>query len=148
MNKPFIYFPDSDTLEITLANGPASKTENAGADGEHDNILFSYDNQGRIISITIDVASQAVNLSNIIQNDQNIIDGSSSEIFTTSSLAKALNISQRTIQKTIKTMSESGIQIGIQNSVNGPIILRDSDARKIEEWRAKHLPGRPKTVHT
>ena len=148
MTNPFRYFPDSDTLEITLANGPASKTENAGIDGEHDNILFSYDNKERLVSITIDVASRAVNLSAITQNPENTIQGAASEIFTVSSLAKSWNISPRTIQKAIQTMSQSGITVGMQNAANEPIILTESDAAEIDLWRQQHPRGRPKTVET
>lgn len=146
MNQTFMYFPDSDTLEITLADGPVSETGNAGVDGEHENILFSYDNQRRLKSITIDLASKSVDLSNILQNRQNIISGGPSEIFTISSLAKSWHISPRTIQKTIRSMSVAGIQIGIQNAPNAPIVLTDIDAQKIEQWRTKHPPGRPKVI--
>lgn len=146
MSKPFMYFPDSDTLEITIANGPVSETENAGIDGEHDNILFHYDDRGRITSITIDSASQAANLSEILKDQQNIINKGPSAIFTVSTLAKLLDISPRTIQKTIKAMSKSGIQVGIQSNDKAPIVLTTDDANKIERWRATHRPGRPKAV--
>ena len=147
MKKPFMYFPDSDTLEITLAHGPVSKTENAGIDGEHDNILFSYDDQGRIVSITIDAATQAVNLSDITRNKENAIAGRASEIFTVSSLAKLWNISPRTIQKTVRSMLEAGIAVGVQNSAKGHIVLTEADAHKIDQWRKKHPRGRPKRSH-
>ena len=143
MKEPFMYFPDSDTLEITLAHGPASKTENAGVDGEHDNILFSYDDQGRLVSITIDAATQAVNLSDITQNPENIITGQTSEMFTVSSLAKSWNISPKTIQKIIKSMAKAGIGVGLQNSA---IVLTEADVQKIDQWRKKHPQTHPKIV--
>ena len=147
MKKPFMYFPDSDTLEITLARGPVDKTENAGVDGEHDNILFSYDDQGRIVSITIDAATQAVNLSDITQNRENAIVGRASEIFTVSSLAKLWKISPRTIQKTVRSMLEAGIAVGVQNSAKGQIVLTEADAHKIDQWQKNHPHSHPKRSH-
>lgn len=147
MKKPFMYFPDSDTLEITLARGPVSKTENAGVDGEHDNILFSYDDQGRIVSITIDAATQAVNLSDITRNRENAIVGQASEIFTVSSLAKLWKISPRTIQKTVRSMLEAGIAVGVQNSAKGQIVLTEADAHKIDQWQKNHPHSHPKRPH-
>ncbi len=146
MKEPFMYFPDSDTLEITLAQGLVSKTENAGVDGEHDNILFSYDDQGRLVSITIDAATQAVNLSDIIQNPENTINGQTSEIFTVSSLAKSWNVSPHTIKKIIKSMAKAGIGVGLQNSAKGHIVLTEADAEKIDQWRKEHPQTHPKTV--
>ena len=147
MKKPFMYFPDSDTLEITLARGPVDKTENAGVDGEHDNILFSYDDQGRIVSITIDAATQAVNLSDITRNRENAIVGQASEIFTVSSLAKLWKISPRTIQKTVRSMLEAGIAVGVQNSAKGHIVLTEADAHKIDQWQKNHPHSHPKRSH-
>ncbi len=146
MKEPFMYFPDSDTLEITLAQGLVSKTENAGVDGEHDNILFSYDDQGRLVSITIDAATQAVNLSDITQNPENTINGQASEIFTVSSLAKFWDVSPRTIEKIIKSMAKAGIGIGLQNSAKEHIVLTEADAQKIDQWRKEHPQTHPKTV--
>lgn len=147
IKKPFMYFPDSDTLEITLARGPVDKTENAGVDGEHDNILFSYDDQGRIVSITIDAATQAVNLSDITRNRENAIVGQASEIFTVSSLAKLWKISPRTIQKTVRSMLEAGIAVGVQNSAKGHIVLTEADAHKIDQWQKNHPRDHPKRSH-
>lgn len=146
MKESFMYFPDSDTLEITLAHGLVSKTENAGVDGEHDNILFSYDDQGRLVSITIDAATQAVNLSDITQNPENIITGQTSKMFTVSSLAKSWNVSPRTIQRIIKSMTKAGIGVGLQYSTKGHIVLTESDAQKIDRWRKGHPQSPPKTV--
>ena len=146
MKESFMYFPDSDTLEITLAQGLVSKTENAGVDGEHDNILFSYDDQGRLVSITIDAATQAVNLSDITQNPENIITGQTSKMFTISSLAKSWNVSPRTIQRIIKSMTKAGIGVGLQNSAKEHIVLTESDAQKIDRWRKGHPQSPPKTV--
>ena len=146
MKEPFMYFPDSDTLEITLAPGLVSKTENAGVDGEHDNILFSYDDQGRLVSITIDAATQAVNLSDITQNPKNIITGQTSKMFTVSSLAKSWNVSPHTIQKIIKSMTKAGIRVGLQNSAKGHIVLTEEDAQKIDQWRKEHPQSQLKTI--
>ena len=143
MKEPFMYFPDSDTLEITLAHGLVSKTENAGVDGEHDNILFSYDDQGRLVSITIDAATQAVNLSDITQNRKNIITGQTSE--NIHSIEPSKRISPRTaIQKIIKSMAKAGIGVGLQNSAKGDIILTEADAQKIDQWRKEHPQPNPK----
>jgi|GEM_PF-2846821 uncharacterized protein YuzE len=141
--KPFMYFPDSDTLEITLANVTISETENVGVDGEHKHILFHYDSEGHIASITIDLASEFANISEIAGDDTNIVTGGPSEIFTVSSLAKKWGIQPRTIQKAIKAMTESGVQVGLQAGPNDPIVLTDEDAKQIQKWRDEHPRGRP-----
>lgn len=146
--RPFEYFPDSDTLEITLANAPIIKTENAGTEGEHESILFHYDEDGRISSITIDLASQNANIKEITKTHENVISSEITQIYTVSTLSEKLGIKPRTIQKTIKTMQEAGINVGLQAEPNAPIILTNLDKDKIEKWRAEHPVGKPKTVQS
>ncbi len=50
--KSLEYFFKTDTLHITLSATPASGgAENAGADGEHRDIILSYNGRDKLVSI-------------------------------------------------------------------------------------------------
>lgn len=57
------YFRETDTLYIALSDGISTATEEV-----YENVLFNFNAEGKIISITIDPASGLVDISNIINN--------------------------------------------------------------------------------
>lgn len=144
----FLYFPDTDTLEIDLTTKPATGgAMNAGWDGEDEDILLNVDDQGRIVSITIDRASKRVDLEQIKSEDRNIHLGEVTESFTVTGLARELNISRQAVLSIIKKMENTGHKVGKQDQPRGPIILSKKDAKAIEKWRTEHPNGRPASVN-
>lgn len=135
------YFPDSDMLAITLSSAPAT----GGVSEVVEGVLFSYDEEDRLVSIEIDAARKRVDLKDITANPSQIVDDSDGPIivYTISELAKKWDVVPRTIQKTIQTMEEKGIQIGKKQGPTYPILLSESDADRIQKWREEHRRGRP-----
>lgn len=54
----FEYYPDTDTLYIALRPGPSTDAAEAAPD-----VVFDYDEDGNVIGITIEHASQRADLS-------------------------------------------------------------------------------------
>lgn len=139
------YFPETDTLHITLSSTPASgDAENAGTDGEHQDIILSYNDKDKLVSITIENASKDVDLNDILSEHAKILHGKIETIYSISELAEKLEITPRTLRNTIHSMRASGIDIGKQYGPTYPIILSEHDAQKIVQWRNKQPRGRPK----
>ena len=135
------YFPDSDMLAINLSSAPAK----GGVSEVVEGILFSYDEEDRLVSIEIDAARKRVDLKDITANPPQIVDDSDGPIivYTVSELAKKWDVVPRTIQKTIQAMAEVGIEVGKKQGPTYPILLSKSDADEIRKWREKHTRGRP-----
>lgn len=143
--KSLEYFPETDTLHITLSSTPASGgAENAGTDGEHQNIILSYNDKDKLVSITIENASKGVDLNDILSGHAKILRGKIETIYSISELAAKLDITPRTLRNTIHSMRASGIDIGKQYGPTYPIILSEPDAQKIVQWRNEHPRGRPR----
>ena len=143
--KSLEYFPETDTLHITLSSTPASGgAENAGSDGEHQDIILSYNDKDKLVSITIENASKGVDLNDILSGHAKILQGKIETIYSISELAAKLDITPRTLRNTIHSMRASGIDIGKQYGPTYPIILSEPDAQKIVQWRNEHPRGRPK----
>ena len=143
--KSLEYFPETDTLHITLSSTSASGgAENAGSDGEHPDIILSYNDKDKLVSITIENASKGVDLNDILSGHAKIVRGKIETIYSISELAEKLDITPRTLRNTIHSMRASGIDIGKQYGPTYPIILSEPDAQKIVQWRSEHPRGRPK----
>ena len=143
--KSLEYFPETDTLHITLSSTPASGgAENAGTEGEHQDIILSYNDKDKMVSITIENASKGVDLNDILSGHAKILHGKTEAIYSISELAAKLDITPRTLRNTIHSMRASGIDIGKQYGPTYPIILSEPDAQKIVQWRNEHPRGRPK----
>lgn len=54
------YFPDTDTLAIELSNKPVTRT-----DAVTDDLILDYDDQGKVVAITLDNYSQNVDTVNL-----------------------------------------------------------------------------------
>ena len=145
--KSLEYFPETDTLHITLSSTSASGgAENAGSDGEHQDIILSYNDKDKLVSITIENASKGVDLNDILSGHAKIVRGKIETIYSISELAEKLDITPRTLRNTIHSMRASGIDIGKQYGPTYPILLSEHDAQKIVQWRNEHPRGRPKLV--
>ena len=143
--KSLEYFPETDTLHITLSSTPASGgAENAGSDGEHQDIILSYNDKDKLVSITIENASKGVDLNDILSGHAKILHGKIETIYSISELAEKLDITPRTLRNIIHSMRASGIDIGKQYGPTYPIILSEPDTQKIVQWRNEHPRGRPK----
>lgn len=143
--KSLEYFSETDTLHITLSSTPASGgAENAGTDGEHQDIILSYNDKDKLVSITIENASKDVDLNDILSEHAKILHGKIETIYSISELAEKLDITPHTLRNTIRSMRDSGIDIGKQYGPTYPIILSEPDAQKIVQWRNEHPRGRPK----
>jgi hypothetical protein len=142
--KHLRYYPDSDMLVIALRDAPASGGGEDGAEG----VVFSYDDQDRLVFIEIDEASKRVDLTDILAAPENIVDDSGGPvtIYTVSELARQWDITPRALQKTLQAMSAAGIPVGRKHEKipNAPILLYPTDIDQIEQWRASHQRGRPK----
>lgn len=137
--KSLAYFPETDTLHITLSSTPASGgAENAGADGEHQDVILSYNDRDKLVSITIENASTGVDLDDILSGRGKIVRGETEVIYSVSELAGKLDIIPRALCKLIQSMRASGIQVGKQRGPASPMILSEQDAQKIVQWRDEH----------
>jgi YD repeat-containing protein len=54
------YFPETDTLAIELTNKPVAAT-----DAITNDLILDYDNQGKVVAITIDNYSKNVDVINL-----------------------------------------------------------------------------------
>ena len=141
--KAFEYYPDSDMLVITLRDVPAT----GGGEDATEGVVFSYDDQDRLVLIEIDQASKRVDLADIKADPGNIVDDSGGPVirYTVSELARKWKISPRTLQQTIQVMDAAGVDVGRKWGLipNAPIVLSEEDAEKIKQWRKEHRRGRP-----
>jgi len=142
--KHFHYFPSTDTLAITLRGVPA-----IGGEDVDEDIVFSYDDEDRLVLIEIESASKRVDLADIIANPDHVYDGDEevAEIFTVAEVAEKLGVGSRSIQKTIQAMKTAGGEVGLPSAAkvaNAPILLREEDVAAIEKWRTAHAHGRPR----
>ena len=139
--KVLHYFPESDMLTIELRKGPAT----GGGEEVEEGILFSYDDQDRLVFIEIDNASQRVDLTDIKADPAHLVDDSGGPVvsYTVSELARKLGIAPRTLQKTIQAMAAAGHAVGRSQGPTYPIILSEEDAEQIKAWRVAHPKGRP-----
>ncbi|MCX7977345.1 MAG: DUF2283 domain-containing protein [Bellilinea sp.] len=55
------YFEDTDTLLITISNRPPVETQSI-----NDNLYIDLDEDGRVVSITIEHASHSTNISELL----------------------------------------------------------------------------------
>ena len=141
--KAFEYYPDSDMLVITLRDAPAT----GGGEDATEGVVFSYDDQDRLVLIEIDQASKRVDLADIKADPGNIVDDSGGPVisYTVSELARKWKIPPRTLQQTIQVMDAAGVKVGRKWGAitNAPIVLSEEDAEKIKQWRKEHRRGRP-----
>ena len=137
--KSLAYFPETDTLHITLSSAPASGgAENAGADGEHQDVILSYNDRDKLVSITIENASTGVDLNDILSGRGKIVRGETEVIYLVLELAEKLDITPRALREHIHSMRASGIEVGKQRGPTYPVILSEQDAQKIVRWRDGH----------
>jgi len=147
--KHIEYDTGSDMLVIHLSSAPATGgAENAGADGEDPDIIFSYDDQGKLVAIEIENASRRIDLKDIQANPENVVATTGTPVisYTVSELACKLDIAPRTLQQTLQTMADAGISVGRQRTPSSPIVLSEADVQAIMAWRETHRPGRPKVA--
>ena len=141
--KSLAYFPETDTLHITLSSTPASGgAENAGAEGEHQDMILSYNERDKWVSITIENASKGVDLNDILSGYGAIIRGKTEVIYSISELADKLDMTPRALRQIIQSMRASGIEVGEQQGGTYPLILSERDKKKIVQWRDEHPKGR------
>ena len=140
--KSLAYFPETDTLHITLSSAPASGgAENAGADGEHQDVILSYNERDKLVSITIENASTGVDLKDILSGHGKIVRGETEVIYSVSELAGKLDFVPGALREIIHSMRDSGIQVGKRRGPTYPMILSERDAQKIVQWRDEHPKG-------
>ena len=140
--KSLAYFPETDTLHITLSSAPASGgAENAGADGEHQDVILSYNERDKLVSLTIENASTGVDLKDILSGHGKIVRGETEVIYSVSELAGKLDIVPGALREIIHSMRASGIQVGKRRGPTYPMILSERDAQKIVQWRDEHPKG-------
>ena len=145
--KSLAYFPETDTLHITLSSAPASGgAENAGADGEHQDVILSYNERDKLVSITIENASTGVDLKDILSGRGKIVPGETEVIYSVSELAGKLDIVPGALREIIHSMRDSGIQVGKRRGPTYPMILSERDAQKIVQWRDEHPKGGQKSA--
>ena len=142
--KPITYAPESDILRIQLAAGPYDQSEEV-----LDGVVIDFDPKGRIMAIEIDGASKRANLEGLSLTDPAMhLDDSGPplEIYTITEISSQLQISPRTLQKTIQRMRDEGHDIGVNGGSTRTTILEKSDLERIRQWRQSHKPGRPRVV--
>jgi uncharacterized protein YuzE len=141
--KAFAYYPASDMLVITLREVPAT----GGGEDATEGVVFSYDNQDRLVLIEIDQASKRVDLTDIQADPGNLVDDAGGPVirYTVSELARQWKIPPRTLQQTIQVMKAAGVDVGRKWGPipNAPIVLSAEEAEKIKQWRQEHRRGRP-----
>ena len=141
--RAFEYYPESDVLAITLRDVPAM----GGGEDATEGVVFSYDDQDRLVLIEIDQASKRVDLADIRADPGNIVDDSGGPviIYAVSELARKWRIPPRTLQQTIQVMNAAGAEVGRKwgSITNAPIMLSEEDAERIKQWRKVHRRGRP-----
>jgi len=54
------YYPETDTLHITLSDGISTATDEV-----FENVLFNFNSEGKVISITIDPAGDLVDIAEL-----------------------------------------------------------------------------------
>ena len=144
--SPFRYYPDTDTLSIDISSNPATGGgENAGVEGEDQDIIFSFDSLDRLVNITIENASKRADLSQIADR-ATIVSGKGGGAHSVTSAAETLGVSRHTIHAIIKKMNKAGYSVGSQTKPNASIVLTDQDIEEIKKWRAAHPSGRPVTA--
>jgi len=136
------YFPETDQLCISLSSSPAL----GGGSQISEGIWFFYDDEGKVVSIEIEFASDKVNLSGIKDNPSVVMKESTNPIltWTVSELAKEWGVTSRTIQRAIAKMVQAGKNVGKQLGPTYPIVLFESDVEAIRHWRKRHRAGRPR----
>lgn len=139
------YSLDSDILRIQLAQAPYEESEEV-----LDGVVIDFDKHGKILAIEIEGARERANLEQIVGNEEVIVDesGPPVQIYTVRELATELQVSPRTLQKTIQTMRTEGHDVGINRGRTVTTILSESDAARIRRWRRAHKPGRPRVRQT
>ena len=130
------YFPEVDKLDIDFIDDSPSVDNEEVAPG----FLLRYDADGRIVGIEIDSASHHVRLEQI-ESDPSLVVVMG-DVKTVSTLAAELGVGERSVQKTIQAMRNSGLDVGQQESPTHPIILSETDALSIKRWREDHPRGR------
>lgn len=131
------YFPEVDKLDIDFVEDAPSVDNEEVAPG----LLLRYDADGKIVGIEIDSASHHARLEEI-ENDPALVVVMG-EAKTVSALATELGVGERSVQKTIQAMRDSGLDVGKQESPTHPIILGETDVLAIKRWREDHPRGRP-----
>lgn len=141
MKQLVTYYPDADQLDVWWTNGPAG----GGGEDVAEGVTFFYDEDDKIVGLTISGASQRANVQDLL-NSPDLLDTAlePSSIYSVMSLAAEWGIQERTLRRTIETMRAAGEEIGIQQAANHTIILREADVEKIKAWRRAHPRGRPK----
>lgn len=117
--------------------------ENAGVEGEDQDIIFSYDDKDRLVNITIENASKRADLSDIKSNNNSVLSGKGVGAYSITSVAKEMAVSRHTIHAIIKKMKDAGHKVGSQMTPNASIVLTHKDVDAIKKWRAEHPNGRP-----
>lgn len=130
------YFPEVDKLDIDFVDDAPSVDNEEVAPG----FLLRYDGDDRIVGIEIDSASHQVRLEQI-ENDPSLVVVMGN-VKTVSTLAAELGVGERSLQKTIQAMRNSGLAVGQQESPTHPIILSETDVLSIVQWREDHPRGR------
>ena len=64
--------------------------------------------------------------------------------YTITSLAEQWGIAAVTLRRTIETMRSAGKTVRVQKGSTYPILLTETDATNIAQWRADHPLGRSK----
>ncbi len=134
------YFPEVDKLDIDFIEKVSSVDNEEVAPG----VLLRYDAEDKIVGIEIDSASHHVRLESI-ENDPSLVVVMGA-FDTVSTLAGELGVGERSVQKTIQAMRDSGLDVGQQESPTHPIVLSEVDVLAIRQWRAEHPRGRSSAI--
>lgn len=134
------YWVGSDMLTIQLSKRPSVESEEVT-----DGFVFDYDEEGRVVGIEIEGASQRVDVSEIKKQAVIVQDSVEPvEIFSLQDVAQRLDVGVRAIQKTVQQMAEAGQGVGTSSGQTASIILTAAEVGRVEQWRQEHRPGRPR----
>ena len=132
------YYEESDMLYIGLSDAPSAESEEVT-----EGFVFDFGVDGKVVGIEVERASHRVDLRRIRAGGEHLVRDAPQSIYTVGSLSSKLGVSPRAIQKSIRSMSEAGIQVGHQAGDSRSILLTESDIDRIQHWRTEHKPGRP-----
>ena len=132
------YHEESDMLYIRLANASSVESEEIS-----EGFVLDFGADGKVVGIEVEHASQQIDLSQIRASQPILARDAPQPVYTVGSLSRKLGVSPRAVQKSIRSMSEAGVQVGHQAGDSRSILLTEEDIDRIQHWRTEHKPGRP-----
>ncbi len=132
------YHEESDMLYIGLSTTPSTESEELT-----EGFVFDFGPDGRVVGIEVEQASRRVDLSDIKTGEAMQVRELPESVYTVGLISREFGVSPRAVQKSIRSMTEAGIEVGHRPGGSRSLILREDDVNRIKRWRAAHKPGRP-----